>query len=129
MILLDTDVRVDILRQYPPAIAWLETLDDEGILLPGFVIMELIQGSRNKEEQEKLEKELKNYSVVWPSGAMCNEALSVFARHHLSHGIGVLDALIGQIAVARDVPLHTFNEKHYEAVPGLQTVQPYSKNV
>ena len=128
MILLDTDVMVDILRQYPPAIAWLETREDEGILLPGFVIMELIQGSRNKEEQEKLEQELKNYPTVWPSGTMYNEALTVFARHHLSHGIGMLDALIGQIAVALDVPLHTFNKKHYETVPGLQTVQPYTKN-
>ena len=129
MILLDTDVMVDILRQYLPAIAWLETREGEGILLPGFVIMELIQGSRNKEEQEKLEQELKNYPTVWPSGTMCNEALTVFARHHLSHGIGILDALIGQIAVALDIPLHTFNKKHYEAVPGLQTVQPYTKNV
>ncbi len=29
MILLDTDVMIDILRQYPPAISWLESLEDE----------------------------------------------------------------------------------------------------
>jgi len=27
MILLDTDVMIDLLRQYPPAVAWFDTLD------------------------------------------------------------------------------------------------------
>ena len=42
MVLLDTDVMIDILRQFPPAVSWLDSLNDEQIVLPGFVIMELI---------------------------------------------------------------------------------------
>lgn len=127
MVLLDTDVMVDILRRYPRAIAWLEQLGEEGLLLPGFVVMELIQGCRTKEEQEKLERGLKDHPVVWPSTAVCNDALSVFARFHLSHGIGLIDTLIGQLAISLNLPLHTFNQKHYHAIPNLQTVQPYVK--
>lgn len=48
MILLDTDVMIDVLRAYPPAIAWLDSLGDEVIVLPGFVIMELIQGVQDQ---------------------------------------------------------------------------------
>ena len=40
MVLLDTDVMIDILRGYPPALAWLRSLDDDVIALPGFVLME-----------------------------------------------------------------------------------------
>jgi len=41
MILLDTDVIVDLLRQYPPVVAWLDSLGEERITLSGFVVMEL----------------------------------------------------------------------------------------
>jgi len=127
MIILDTDVMIDVLRQHPPAIAWLNALGEEEIVLPGFVVMELIQGCRNKTEQQRVEKVLRGYVVIWPSPATCDEALTVFARFHLSHGLGLLDALIGQTAVALDLPLYTFNQKHYAAVPNLRTVQPYGK--
>jgi predicted nucleic acid-binding protein len=104
-----------------------DALGDEEILLPGFVVMELLQGCRNKTEQEQVEKTLQAYAVIWPSPETCNEAVVVFASVHLSHGLGMLDALIGQTAVALQVPLYTFNQKHYVAVPHLQTVQPYIK--
>lgn len=127
MVLLDTDVMVDLLRQYPPAVAWLDSLGEEEIILPGFVAMELIQGCRSKAEQKRVEKELGAYHVAWPSPATCDDALSVLASYHLSHGLGILDALIGQMAVAFNLPLYTFNQKHYVAIPGLKTVQPYEK--
>lgn len=128
MVLLDTDIMVDLLRQYPLAVAWLESLGEEEIGLPGFVVMELIQGCRSRNEQNQLEKTLSAYHVLWPSPETCDMALSVFGRFHLSHNLGVLDALIGQTAVALNLPLHTFNQKHYAVIPGLQTVQPYAKN-
>jgi len=41
MILLDTDVMIDLLRQYPPAVAWLDSLGDEEIVLPGYLAVSL----------------------------------------------------------------------------------------
>jgi len=40
--------------------------------------MELIQGCRNKVEQEKVQRELATYGVVWPAPADCDDALEVF---------------------------------------------------
>ena len=37
MILLDTDVMVDVLRGYEPAIAWLTAVSDSEIGVPGLV--------------------------------------------------------------------------------------------
>lgn len=127
MILLDTDVMIDLLRQYSPALKWLDTLGEEEVILPGFVVMELIQGARDREEQSKIEGAVESYSVIWPSPEVCDQAFSVFASYHLSHGLGILDALIGQMAVTLGLPLYTFNQRHYEAIPGLETAQPYEK--
>lgn len=53
----------------------------------------------------------------------------MFASAYLTYGPGMLDALIGQTAIALQVPLYTFNDKHYAAVPRLHTVQPHTKQV
>ncbi len=127
MIILDSDVMIDILRQYSPAITWLETIGDEEIILPGFVVMELLQGCNNRVDQGKIEKALAAFEIVWPSVETCDEALDVFARYHLSHNIGLLDALIGQTVVALGLSLHTFNRKHYAVIPSLVTTEPYDR--
>jgi predicted nucleic acid-binding protein len=129
MILLDTDIMIDLLRKYHPAVAWLSSLGEEEIVLPGFVAMELLQGCRNKVEQEKVEATLQNYAIAWPSSETCDEALSLFADFHLTHALGLLDALFGATAIALKLPLCTFNQKHYAAIPDLTTVQPYEKSV
>jgi predicted nucleic acid-binding protein len=63
--------------------------------------------------------------TVWPSEADSHRALSNFANLHLSHNLGLLDALIAACAVGRSATLYTFNVKHYKAVPGLVVAQPY----
>ena len=128
MILLDTDILVDLLRKYAPAIEWFSSFpDDEEIVVPGYVVMELIQGCRDKLEQERVQRELASCGVVWLSSTDCDQALAVFAVYHLSHNAGLLDVLIGQTAVALGVPLHTFNQRHYSFIPNIQTIQPYTK--
>lgn len=127
MILVDTDIMVDLLRGYDPAIAWLQSLEDEEVILPGFVVMELIQGCKNKVEQRKIMQALPSHDIVWPTPEVCHDALLLFLRVHLSHGIGILDTLIGQTAVAFDAPLCTFNQKHYRSIPALKTIEPYKK--
>ena len=128
MILLDTDVMIDLLRGYPPAKEWFDSLDDDAIFtLPGFVMMELIQGCENKSEQERLKQHLGDYRIVWLSPEGCNKALDIFTQYHLSHNAGLIDTLVGQTAVSLNVSLHTFNKRHYQFIPGLETVQPYVK--
>jgi predicted nucleic acid-binding protein len=127
MLLLDTDILIDLLRQYQPAVDWLDSVGDEEIIVPGFVVMELLQGCRSKAEQEAVEKAIGDYGIVWPTAKTCGDALAVFAKYRLSHDLGLLDSLIGQTAVSLNLPLHTFNQKHYAAIPNLETIQPYRK--
>lgn len=66
MILVDTDVMIDVLRGYEPAIHWLNELQEQEIGVPGLVAMELLQGCQNAREQRQLEKTLAEYQLYWP---------------------------------------------------------------
>ena len=125
MILLDTDVAVDVLRGHPPAVQGLQGLGTTILGLPGLVMMELIQGCQNKSEQQRVEQFCQPYALRWPSEADCQRALSDFAAFHLSNNLGLLDALIAHTAVGLSEPLATFNVKHYSVIGPLVTIQPY----
>jgi predicted nucleic acid-binding protein len=125
MILLDTDVMVDILRGNESAKVWLQSIDEIG--MPGLVAMELIPGCQNTREQRTLEKELSEYQLYWPSIEDCHRAMKSFSLHHLSNNIGLMDALIAETAIGINAELATFNIKHYRVIDGLQTLRPYAR--
>jgi hypothetical protein len=127
MAYLDTDVVIDVIRQYPPALAWLKSLGSEPVVLSGFVAMELYQGCQDKSEHSRVERALKNCQIVWASDSTCKLALSAYIAHHLSSGIGILDVLIGQTSIDLRLTLFTFNAKHYQVIPGIDVKTPYHR--
>lgn len=127
MIFLDTDVVIDFLRGNSQAQAWLLALGAEEIGISGFVALELLQGCTNKHSQAKVEKLIAQFRIEWASSQAYKNALETYKQFHLSHAIGMIDILIGHIAVELDVPLYTFNQKHYRLIDGLATIQPYSR--
>ena len=124
--LLDTDVLIDIQRGHAPAVAWIASLADLPSV-PGFVVMELIQDARNAEQVRRALKLVAPLPIIWPTEADCRRALSDFTAFHLSHSLGLLDALIAACAVGLSATLCTFNVKHYRVIPGLVTTQPYAR--
>jgi predicted nucleic acid-binding protein len=126
MDLVDTDVLIDVQRGHPPALAWFAGLT----VLPavsGFVVMELVQDARNKREVRRALKLVAPLQVVWPTEVDCARALSDFTAYHLSHSLGLLDAVIAACAVGLSGTLYTFNDKHYRVVPGLALAKPYTR--
>jgi predicted nucleic acid-binding protein len=126
MFLLDTDVLIDVQRGHAAAPAWFAGLA-ELPSVPGFVVMELIQDAQNARQVRKALRLVAPLPVVWPTPVDCEKALADFTAFHLSHGLGLLDALIGACAVGLSAELCTFNVKHYRVVPGLVTTQPYTR--
>jgi predicted nucleic acid-binding protein len=127
MILLDTDIMIDVLRGYEPAANWLEAVASQEIGLPGLVVMELLQGCQNANEQRKLEKHLGGFLLFWASGDDCARALTDYSAFHLSHQLGIFDALIGETAIGLEADLATFNIRHYGVLANLKTIQPYER--
>jgi predicted nucleic acid-binding protein len=125
--LLDTDVMVDLRRQYPPALAWFAQLAEAPGLL-GFVVMELIAGCRDGAEMRSVLRSVAPFRIYWPTTDDCDRALTTYARAHLTHRLDLLDAVIGECAVGLSATLCTFNVKHYRAIRRLRTEQPYVKS-
>lgn len=122
--LLDTDIFIDIQRNHAPAVQWFASLT-ELPLVPGFVVMELIQSAPSAQHQHVALRLVAPLRVVWPTEADCAKALVDFSAHHLSSNLGLLDSIIAACAVGRSASLCTFNLKHYRVIPGLVTEQPY----
>ncbi len=124
MRLLDTDVLIDIRRGFAPAESWYIALTERpGV--PGFVAMELVAGCRDKKDLLCLQTFLFGLPIIWPSEADCQRGLEHLRDYHLSHSLGLVDALIATTAIGQGAALCTFNIKHFAAVPGLITEQPY----
>jgi len=66
MYLVDTDVLIDVQRGYPSALEWFASLD-EVPLVPGIVVMELIQGAQNARQVQQVLKLVAPLPVIWPN--------------------------------------------------------------
>jgi predicted nucleic acid-binding protein len=124
--LLDTEILIDVQRGHASALAWFASLPDPPSV-PGFVVMELVQDAQNARQVRDALRLVAPLSVVWPTTVDCQRALTDFAAFHVSQGLGLLDALIAASAVGLSASLCTFNVKHYRVIPGLVTVQPYTR--
>ena len=99
MIVLDTDVAIDLLRGVPAAVAWFSTLSENV-------------------------RWLTRCRIVWLAAQSSESAYRKLIHVHVGNAVGVLDVLIGQVAIALQLPLHTFNQKHFDAIAELRTVRP-----
>jgi predicted nucleic acid-binding protein len=126
VLLLDTDVLIDISRGPPEARAWAASLPS----LPGvtgLAAMELLAGARNKRDLAVLQRQLALFEIHWPTRVDCVAALALLPTARLRHGIGVIDALIGTCAVGLGATLCTLNARHFRAIPRLKIERPYQK--
>jgi predicted nucleic acid-binding protein len=128
MIFIDSDIIIDIWRNFEPSNYWIKTIDQE-VLISGFSYMELLSGCENQKAIDKLKKALFTFSVIWPSTETSNQALETYSRIKLKSGIDFVDCLIGHTAIALNIPLYTFNEKHFKAISNLKIIKPYKKNI
>jgi predicted nucleic acid-binding protein len=127
MFLLDTSVMVALLRGSDQATEWLDGLGDEQIGLPGFVVLELLQGCRSKAEVRRLHTQLvKEFDVLWPNREDLRRAVDHYVQLMPESGVEIMDFLIGELAVGLDVPIYTLNIKHLQKIPGIRVHLPYN---
>jgi len=126
MLVLDTDVLIDVQRGHASAVTWFSGLI-EIPAVPGLVVMELIQGAHDSRQVRDALALTAPFPIIWPTAVDCHRALAEFTALHLTHSLGLLDALIAACVVGLSAELCTFNDKHYRVVPDLKTIQPYRR--
>lgn len=126
-VLLDTDILVDYLRGFAPALEWLRQSSSDIYQIPGIVAMELVIGSRNNSQLQAVRELLSSYEVVWPEPKEFAHAFDLLAEHRLRGGMGIPDCLVAAMTLNRSATLYSFNIKHFRVVSGLDVREPYSR--
>lgn len=126
-VVVDTDVLIEILRGDSRAGVWLASIESFVIGIPVIAWMEILIGARDKQEQRVLAEQLARYRILHLESGDSERARQWFEQFHLSHGVGILDCLIAAIPHRLAKPFYTFNLKHFQVIPGLETQAPYER--
>jgi predicted nucleic acid-binding protein len=127
IVLVDSDVLIDIGRKVEAAVACLDQIERHSSPAASAVTqMELIVGCRNQTELRKLDRFLRRFQVVQLTEAISERAVQLLRRYRLSHGLLIADAVIAATAVALDIPLVTKNQRDYRFIEDLRLL-PYHR--
>ncbi|HEX4960929.1 MAG TPA: PIN domain-containing protein [Thermoanaerobaculia bacterium] len=122
--LLDTAIVVDILRDHPPAVSWLQA-QQEPLGLSPVVWLEVIEGAANKIDQKRAVQLLGRFERVEVAPTDFDWAIRGALALRLSHNIDMMDCLIAASAHRLGLPLFTRNFKHFQPLIGPLALKPY----
>jgi len=120
LILCDTNIFISWFRGDLESLTRLERVGLSHILIPSVVVMELLQGTRNKTESLQLKKKLKAYHIIHFNEATSRLAIELIEQFSLSHGLLIPDAIIAATALTYNIKLFTYNVKDFKFIPGIQ---------
>lgn len=125
MVMIDTDILVDVGRGVDEASSFLVGLEIESQLaLSAITQMELIVGCRNKIELQRVDSFLRRFRVIPVTEIVTDKAVELLCQFRLSHGLLIADALIAATAVQWGLPLVSKNQRDYRFIDGLE-LMPY----
>lgn len=123
-LLIDTDVLVDYLREFPPAVEYLESRTED-LSTSVLVVSELYAGVRDGTERAALGSVLSLFEVI-PLDVELAERGGILRRDYgPRHGTGLADALIAATSQRTGADLVTLNAKHFPMLPNV--IVPYRK--
>ena len=117
--LVDTDVFIWYLRGNEKAKKLFHSID---FCISSVTYMELIQGMRNKQELQLLQKMINAWGikVVYIDEDISAKALFYMEEYFLSHTMELADSLIGATCTKHGLTLITANDKHYRTLNDLE---------
>ena len=121
-VLVDTDVLIDFLRGYDPAVSFVNAHSDR-IVLSAIIVAELYAGARGAKgdsEQTLIENLLSLFRVVQIDGEIARLGGLYRRDYGPSHGISLPDALVAATAFLEGTELKTLNVKHYPMFEGIE---------
>ncbi len=128
MIILDTDILIDLLRSNPSRLLWFEKEFQQGQTLSVSLVtkLELLRGCKNKSERKTVLDWLQSFQLIYISEEISQKTEELFEKYYPKQGIGILDAIIAATAISERAVLYTSNQKHFKGLPGLQLKGPDS---
>ena len=119
MILVDTEVLIWNFRGNPKAAEILDALP--GFSLSAVTYVELVQGTRDKNELKVLRQALHFWHahIIHIDETISARATFLVEQHTLANSMQLADALIAATALEHGLDLLTANDKHYRLLDEL----------
>lgn len=125
LVIIDTDILIDLSRKNIKAIEYLENLEiNYQLAVSAITQMELLVGCRNKQESAILDIFLKHFQIIKLNETITNIAIDLLRQYRLSHGLLIPDALIASTALYLNINLATKNQRDYRFIENLKLL-PY----
>jgi predicted nucleic acid-binding protein len=125
LVVVDTDVLIDYLRDQPQAVVWLEENAERALAVSAVTLAELYVGVREAEERRRLDAFSAAFDVLPLDRATAVQAGLWRRDYGRTHGTGLADALIAASVDAVGGLLVTLNQRHFPMLPNV--VVPYVK--
>lgn len=120
MILLDTCIVIDYLRNKPAVVDFIDRAGKSNFTLTTVVIIELYKGVRDRVELRTLQKEIQFFGLIEIDNEVSIVATKLAENYSLSHRMGLGDCLIAATALVYDLELLTYNLKDFRFIPTLK---------
>ena len=120
--ILDTCILVDLSRQNPKALNFLEGLQVTPSV-SAVTVTEIFSGTRSAREDQLFEQLFQAWQVFDVDRETGRLAARFLKKFRPSHGLDIIDAIIAATAKIHDHQLATLNLKHFPMFAGL--ARPY----
>ena len=119
LLLCDTCVIIDFMSGRSQVLDDLIN-NDVTLFVNSIIEMELLQGARDKNELQRIEKKLGAFRLLNMQQTIFDLATQFIREYRLSHGLALPDAVIGATAIYYQIPLFTYNRKDFRFLPAIQ---------
>ncbi|WP_022953947.1 type II toxin-antitoxin system VapC family toxin [Leucothrix mucor] len=119
MIILDTNVLIEVLKNNTETISTLSKLQ-EPLFISTITSMELFYGARDKQEVKMLGRFLEKFEHFPLDESISYCALKLVREFAKSHTLDIPDSLIAASALTNQASLFTYNTKDFRFIPEIK---------
>ena len=119
MILCDTNIFIEALKNTPSATNLLRHIGFQNIALSAITLMELYFGAFNKKELSKIKNQLQHLEIIDMDKKITKVAINLIEKYAKSHGLHIPDALIAATSICHGMELLTYNIKDFQFIEGI----------
>lgn len=120
MILIDTNILIEIYKNNTSIVETVKKIGQNNIAISDITCAELYFGARNKKELQIIAKDLKKLEILHINAEISQKAVALVEKYALSHKLSIPDALITATAIYHSLTLYTLNVKDFAYIDGVK---------
>jgi len=123
VILLDTNIIIELFKGNEEIISKIEKIGAENIILSKITVVEMYVGALDKIDLKKIKKYLAKFPKIEITDEIFNLTIDLIEKYYLSHSLYINDAIIAATCIKNNFELFTLNLKDFKFIENLQIIK------